>query len=820
MTGETQPKKSFLKSIFNKLAFSKAEEAKGTVPLERAIKRLIYLMVIIIPFWFLPITVNAVEFNKQVLMVLLVVITLILWLIKTLSQGEIRWKSNILNVFIGAFLVICILATVFSSRPYSSLVGWPTHLSGSLVNVLIFLALYILIINNFRGLKQTFNLLFAFLISGIIVALVGMFQIWGGFIFPWDFTKIVSFNTVGTANALGIFSAVLLTLITALLFVIKKNQIKIFLVILGLLNLIILLSLNFWVLWLVLAVGMAVILIFGLMRVVKLEESISWIALPMTFLAIALIFMFFKPALPFGPNLPVEIGLSHRGSLDVVGRVLQEKPILGTGPETFALNYAKYKPQGVNQTVFWNIRFSNPPAEVYSLASDLGALGALAFLIILILFVVKAVKNLISTTEEGANTLKRFLEIGLFAGWLGLAVSWFLYPQNFTLMFVFWLLFSLYLAESSVFKEKVYSLKKSPKILLLASLSFVIAIVVIVGFLYIEGTRFIAEARYKAGLDLIQNQEQLDKGINKIIRSTVINPYEDRTYRILSQLFILKMNRDIRLPGLNQQQRLNLIQIDAINAINSAVRASTLSPGDVSNWLVRGQIYRQVVGLVNGASDWAENSYDEAVKLEPLNPFTLTELGRIYVTRANLIADQAQKDRTLRAKMDEYLTKALEKFNQAIAAKPDYAPAHFETALIFDRQGRVGEAISKMEINRQLLPRDTGVAFQLGVLYYKAERYNQAKGEFIRAVVLDPDFANARYFLGLLYDREENKEDALDQFNRIITLNPDNEHVKDIIENLKAGRPALGSPELGPPKQPEEVPIEKEPEEEPSETIP
>ena len=139
MTEEIQPKKSLLKSIFTGLTFGRAREVKGAASLEKVVKRLIYLMVIIIPLWFLPITVNAVEFNKQVLMVLLVVITLILWLIKILSQGEIRWKSNILNVFIGVFLVVCILATVFSLRPYSSLVGWVTHLSGSLINVLAFL---------------------------------------------------------------------------------------------------------------------------------------------------------------------------------------------------------------------------------------------------------------------------------------------------------------------------------------------------------------------------------------------------------------------------------------------------------------------------------------------------------------------------------------------------------------------------------------------------------------------------------------------------------------------------------------------------------
>lgn len=794
-------KTNFFKSIFSKLAFGKTEADKGMMALEKTIKKLIYVLVILIPLWFLPTTVNAVEFNKQILMILFVVVILILWLIKVLNQGEIRWKSNILNVFIGIFLIIVVLSTIFSLRSYSSLVGWPTHLSGSLINVLIFIALYILIINNFKGLKETFGLLFAFLISSAIATFIGLIQLWSGFIFPWDFTKVISFNTIGTVNTLGIFSAVILILITALLFVIKRSNIKIFLVIVGILNLIILFSLNFWVLWLVLAVGMAIILLFGLMWAVKLEENISWIALPMTFLAISLIFLFFRPVLPLSPNLPTEVGLSYRGGFNVVKQSLAERPILGSGPETFAINYAKYKPEEINQTAFWNVKFSNPPSEIFSIASDLGILGLLSFLTILVLFVVKAVKNLARTIGHGDNVLKRFLEIGLFAGWSSLAVAWFIYPQNFTLMFSFWLLLALYIAESSIFKDKIYNLRKSSKVLLLASFSFVILIVIIVGFLYVGGTRFVAEAKYKRGLDMIQTQGDLDKGINNIIRSTIVNPYEDRTYLVLAQLFIVKMNRDARLADLDQQQRLNLVQIDAINAINSIVRATTLAPKNVSNWLIRGQIYRQVMSLVDGAGDWAEDSYEKALELESANPFTFTEWGRLYIEKYNL------------TKEESYLETALEKFDKAIEIKPDYAPAHFETALIFDAQGKLDEAINRMAINRQLLPQDTGVAFQLAVLLYKAERYDLAKGEFIRAIILDTDYSNARYFLGLLYDREGNREDALDQFKRIAKLNSDNEHIKEIIANLEAGLPALGSPALGPPEQPEEVPIEEIPQE-------
>lgn len=795
-----------LKTLFSRLAF-----AKGSITLEKTIQRLIYALVFLLPLWFLPLTINAIEINKQALLVLLVVVTFILWLIKILNQGEVQWKSNILNIFLGIFLVVYILATIFSLRTYGSLVGWPTHLSGALVNILCFLALYILIINNFKGLKDTFGLLFVFLISSAITSIIGLLQVWGGFIFPWSFTKAVSFNTVGTVNNFGIFSATILTLVTALLFVIKKANIKIFLVILGLINLVILISLNFWVLWLVLIVGLAIILVFGLMRIVKLEENVSWLAWPIAILAIALIFMFFRPILPFRPNLPVEVGLTYRGGFDVIKNVIKERPILGTGPESFVIEYSKYKPQPINQTAFWNVRFSNPPGEIFSIVSDLGLVGLLSFLIILALFIFQVIRNLVKTVGEGDNILKQFLEIGLFAGWLGLTVGFFLYPQSLVSLFIFWLLFSIYLAESSVFKEKIFNLRKSPTILLITSFSFVVIIILMVGLIYIEGTRYVSEAAYKNGLDLVQVKGDLDNGINKIIKSTVINPYEDKNYQVLSQLFIFKLGRDSKLTNLNQQQRGNLIQVDAINAINSAVRATTLSPKNVANWLSRGEVYRQVIGFINGADDWAESSFDEAIKLEPSNPYTYTEWGRVLIAKATLLASQGKKDKATQDAINSYLNQALAKYDQAIAVKADYAPAHFESARIFESQGKLKEATAKMEIEIQLVPKDPGVAFELGVLYYRAQKYAQAKGAFIRAIVLDDNYSNARYFLGLLYDREGDKESAIDQFDRILQLNPGNEQIKQILANLKAGLPALGSPELGPPKQPEQVPIEQQP---------
>jgi tetratricopeptide (TPR) repeat protein len=793
-------------SIFAKLNIFKSTAGKDI--LDEAIKKIIYVLVFLIPLWFLTITNNAIELNKQALMVLLIVVALILWFVKILNSGELKWKTNFLNIIIGIFALIAIITTLFSIRPYGSLVGWTDHLSGGLINTLCFVALFFLLANNFKGLKESFNLLFTLMVSSAIVSIVGILQIWGGFILPFAITKTVSFNTIGSVNALGIFTAITMSLIVATLFVVKRKGMRTFLVLLGLLNIIILISINFWILWLILAIGMAVILLFGLMQMVKLGEKISWVALPIILLAISLIFLFFKPTLPLKPNLPVEVSLSYGSGLSIATNTLKESPVLGTGPETFAFNYAKYKPDGINQTAFWNVRFLNAPAEIYSVASDMGILGLVGFLAVLIFFTIKAVNSLIREKEDN-DILKRFLNIGVFAGWLGVTVSWFVYFQNFTLMFIFWLLLGIFSIEGFSLKEKVYNLKKSPKVLLIASLSFMIVIVVIIGFLYITGTRYVAEITYKRGVDLVQVKGDIDGGLNKIVKSTVINPYEDSIYRTLSQLFIFKLQQDANNAELKQEEKINILQSDAVSAINSATQTTTLSPEDASNWLLRGQVYRNLISIIDGASDWAETSYNEAIKLEPSNPFVYLELGRLYTDKADMIVEQARNDQEVKKIWDEYIATAINNLDKAIELKANYSDAYYQQAQVYDRQGKLAEATKKLEINRQLLPNDKNIAFQLAVLYYRAESFKKAKAEFIRAIVLDDNFSNARYFLGLLYDWEGDQESALDQFNRIAELNPDNEQIATILVNINTGKPALGKPISA--KTPADLLVEEQP---------
>ena len=784
-------------------------KSKNIAVLDKIIKGCIYTLVFLIPLWFLSATVNVLDFNKQTLIVFLTVIAFILWLAKLLSQEELRWKKSKLNLAVLGFLLVYILATVFSLHPYDSLMGFSTHLSGGLINILSLVGLYFLIINSFKKEGDRRRLVFTFLGSSVIASLFGLLQILNVFVLPFSFLKTASFNTIGTVNSLGIFAAISLIFSISLLLV-KKLEVnffkdvpeigvKVFLWIFSAINFLILITLNFWVLWAVLGVGIFVLLILQTaLRNIKITSLVPI----MVFLVFVLFFTLFKPALPISTNLPTEISLSHQGSMTVVTEVIKERPVLGSGPEGFIYNYAKYKPTSINQTAFWNTRFTNPAAEIFSLASDSGILGLLSFLLMIGLAGYLAIKKILDTDRKDK------LNIGLFSVWVALIAAWVLYPQNLTLIFLFWFFLALLVIDFSD-KEGKLNFGNSSKIALAVSLGFVVMILVFVSLFYLQGTKYLAEMKYKDGLTLVQAAEGLDAGINRIVQSTTINARDDKAFRSLAQLFLAKANQDLTNTELDKEEREDRARISASNAINSAVRATELNPLEMSNWLVRGDVYKKLIGFIGSSEKWAEVAFKQALGLEPLNPFVHTEIGRIYVTIADILTPEARTDNEIKEKVALFLAEAQKYFDKAIEAKEDYSPAHFEMALVYDRQGRIEEAIDKMEKNLEFAPNDLGVAFQLSVLYYKNSQFDKAKTAFQQTLMLDPNFSNARYFLGLLYEKDGQIEKAIQEFEAIAELNPGNENIEVILENLRTGKPALGSPELGPPGEPQEVPIEE-----------
>ncbi|MDP2874394.1 MAG: tetratricopeptide repeat protein, partial [bacterium] len=776
------------------------EQANSTKTWQKASRTAIFLAVFLVPLIFLPFTSNVLDFNKQTVLVFLVLASLFSWLLKSLIEEKITLELSWFNLVPVIFVLFSALSTLFSAYKYGSFWGWPLVISSSFLTTLALVLLYFLIIHLFKQPEDVFGLIFVLVFAGLLVSLISLPQILGKFPLPFDFTKANSFNPIGTVNSLAIFLASLLPMAASLIFISRSRAIKFLVWLFVILSLFLLLAINFQTAWLVLLVGSSLILVFGISR--REIFNLSWLFLPMLLLAVALFALVMRTSIIPTADLPAEVSPTLGASFNIAFRTIKDfRPpfswFFGSGPGTFVYDYAKYKPLEINQTVFWGTRFGSGSSEVVDRLATTGLFGFLSFLSVILMGWILGLRSIISREFRKEN-FAWILLIGIFGSFAGLTLGLFLYSANLSSMFLLFLLlaaiFSLVGAKSRSFDlkpaEPVEGKKprmNAPFVTVGVSFAFIAVLIASMGIFFIQGQRYFAEINYLKALQDVQkgNNTAAVNRLASAIRLT--NSSQDNYWRDLSQVYLFRINEEAGKPDLTQEERSKRVSDLITLLVASAKSSSDASPQNVANWSIRGYVYSQLLNLINGADNWAISAYEEVLKLEPANPFTYTALGQVYANRADNLASDKEKV----AERQQALDQAREKFQKAKDLKSDYAPARFQLAMIDIRENKVKDAITKLEETKVIAPFDTGLAFQLGLIYQADNQKDKAQAEFERAVALDPNYANARYFLGLLYDQAGEKQKAIDQFEKIVQLNPDNELVKKILENLRASKPAL-----------------------------
>ena len=109
----------------------------------------------------------------------------------------------------------------------------------------------------------------------------------------------------------------------------------------------------------------------------------------------------------------------------------------------------------------------------------------------------------------------------------------------------------------------------------------------------------------------------------------------------------------------------------------------------------------------------------------------------------------------------------------------------------------------------QSAPGVAPIWFQLGLLLYAGGDTTNAIPALEQAVILVPDYANAKYFLGLAYAAVNRIPDAIRQFEDIQRTNPDNAEIQIILGNLRLGKPPFEGvqPPPTPPVERAEAPL-------------
>jgi tetratricopeptide (TPR) repeat protein len=202
--------------------------------------------------------------------------------------------------------------------------------------------------------------------------------------------------------------------------------------------------------------------------------------------------------------------------------------------------------------------------------------------------------------------------------------------------------------------------------------------------------------------------------------------------------------------------------------------------------------------LVGGADQAAVDMYNESLKRNPADPLTYLRIGNVYLSVADNLrafinnppANQAGKiDFTaVRKQIDDNMVKAEDNFKKAISLYNNYGQALYNLAAVYDREGKLPEAIKQFEKLQATNQRDPSILFQLGLLYYRNNQKDNAFNAWQQAVVLFPNYSNARWYLSLVYEERGDLASALNQVQEIAKLNPDNEQVQQRLAQLEAGQ--------------------------------
>ncbi|MDP2909744.1 MAG: tetratricopeptide repeat protein [bacterium] len=803
-----------MKKIFDKavkIGMAASEKSMKTEKLDmvdicdRVSKIGLYALVFLLPLAFLPWTANVLEFNKQALLIILAFVSFFAWMLKVLILGKAKVNLSLVYVPIVLMIAVYLLSTLFSYWKYGSFWGWPQVTSESLASVVALSLVYILIVNIFNR-KEILYLASTLVLSGMTAMIFGILQLFGIFVLPIGFTKAVSFNTIGGITNFGIFVSVLLPLSMMLLITSDRNLFRIIFGGAILLEAVALLVVNIPVVWWTALIGSALVFAFAMQRRDLFDGR--WLVMPMFFLALALLFSFFNFGIPGMPEKPVEIFLKHKPSIELTLKSIQISPVFGTGPGTFSSVFAKYKDASLNDTAFWNVGFDWSSSKFLTVLATVGILGGLAFIVligffiyfgIIFLFRKSHIDDISSKSEEALD--KNFfwnLGIGLFISFIVLSISYFLYSSNLTLDFVYFVIMALFVGLLYPVKKE-FALKSSSLLTLAFTFSVTIVFVFGLGIIISEGQRYVSAVSYLGGVKNWQ-EGNFDSAIKKMDRAAIISPAVDLYWRESAQAYLQKISIVAGNPELSQDQKAKEIQLSINKAVNAAKAATDSNPKSFSNWALRGQIYKGLIGTVQGTRQWAVDAYKEAMNLDPLNPSYYVQTGECVLEEVARLSEEDKDKKGL------LLEEAKEYFEKAIELKGDYALAHFQIARIYMDQDRQNEAIDSLEKAKASAPDDTGLAFQLGLIYYQNKKYDKAMGEFERAVWYNPNYSNALYFLGLTYDFLERKNDAKIVFEKILELNPGHGLAISILNNLKAGKNALAGIENG------SEPIEEQPE--------
>lgn len=766
-------------------------------------------LVALLPVLFLPLLSAPFQFTKTAFALVLSLAVLILFIIARLKEGVLSIPYNIVFGALWAIPLTYVVSALFAA-PNLSMAFLGQRIETDTVFFIVIMALLTTFIPLLVRSKQRVLSIYTglFVSFTLLVIYQGARLLGGADFLSFDIFTTSTSNLLGKWNDLGIFfglTAILSLLTLEGLRLRKISQAVLYIVLV--LSLLFVAIVNFVPIWITLGVFALGFFIYSFFRdrlhgaggemttsVLK-HPKISILAIIV--LAISVVFIIWSATL--GNALANYFEISHlearpswQSTVDVLKGTYGQNAFLGSGPNTFVNQWVNFKPAPINSTLFWNVDFSSGIGAIPTAFVNGGALGALAWIAFLGALLVLGVRALLlRPTGEGFSY---YLTLSSFIAAVYLWVFMIFYVPNVVLVvfaFLFTGLFLASLRHQGMLKEKRFSFAENPKMGFVSVLVLTVLLILSLVGLYLVGQRYVSAAQFQGAIvtmnmdgDLAAAKSSADKALATVEL--------DIHHQFAAELQILTLNQIVNSSEGSVDERRQKFQDELALAIQHGQRATELRPEFYQNWLTLGRVYAAVVPLqIQGAYENAKVAYEKARELAPQHP-------QVYLALAELEAVKPDN-----AASKDYLA-------QALALKNNYTAAVFLLAQLQIADGELENALRSVEAATILAPQNPVVFFQLGLLRYNKQDWAGAAAALEKAVELNDDYANARYFLGLAYFKLHRPNDATAQFAKIEQLNPDNQEVKTILANLRAGKEPFTDVNVEAPEKRPEPPIDGE----------
>ncbi len=465
----------------------------------------------------------------------------------------------------------------------------------------------------------------------------------------------------------------------------------------------------------------------------------------------------------------IDVRPSWSSTFDIGSHVYASSPLFGSGPGTFSEQWLQFRDRSLNDTIFWNVDFGSGIGHIPTSFVTTGAIGVLAWLAFLGLFFFIGLRTFLFRLP--VDPFVRFASLVSFGGAaFVLALAFFATPGPVVLALGF-ILLGVFVSTLRYSKDRpewgiVFS--RSPRLgfVIVFLMTLLMLASVGAGFLVIE--RYVANAAYGSSFRSL-SAGNIDAAAEHISRSITYAP-TDRAYRLAATVGIARMRAiagDQTLPASVAQQQFQ----GALSAsIGAGLEATRVQPNDYQNWVVLGNVYQSAASLkIVGAYAEAKAAYDRALTLNPSSPVIPYVLAQLEILESNTVA------------AEEYLL-------ASVSLKRDYIPAILLLSQLKVQTGEAREALEAAEAAAYLAPNDPSVLLSVGLLRLGIGDRDGAIAALSRAIELNPQYANARFFLAAIYGNMGRTAESLAELRTIAAMSPENAQALTAdIEALEKG---------------------------------